>query len=145
MQRRCHRHCITSPTSVARQWQITGGCHHISTWELWQLPGNGLIKAYQPDTLFSTTHTHVKHDWHSWDTLYNTIYITFINQSGHLRIILLTTYMICQKARKEVTGRPTTAKPGTKACAPYYAGKRNAQADHQAHLHICISVHIVSQ
>ena len=42
-----------------------------------------------------------------------------------------------QKTGIEATGRPTTAKPGTKACAPYNAGNCNAQAEHPMHLHIC--------
>ena len=42
-----------------------------------------------------------------------------------------------KNAGKEVTGRPTTDKLGTKACAPYNAGKCNAQANHPAHMHIC--------
>ena len=47
-----------------------------------------------------------------------------------------------QKAGNENAGKPTTAKPGTKACAEYNAGKCNTQANHPAHLHIwtyCLS------
>ena len=47
-----------------------------------------------------------------------------------------------QKVGKEATGRPTTAKPGTKACAPYNAGSAMHKLITQ---HICTSVHIVSQ